>query len=154
MVVLTSKDKNQNALQQLGWEFVKLQIAGNIPFWVTYFMYAALDQIFYANYSQSLFLSTALAYILFFIVNDRWVFNSNRTKRHKSTEIRRFILFMSFTALLTFIISWQLFELFGISLYFGQFISAGLSILWTFPGLKFWVFATTNTKASPRPRHA
>ncbi|USN97023.1 MAG: GtrA family protein [Candidatus Nomurabacteria bacterium] len=153
MFKIKSRSKKQKALLQLGWEFIKLQIAGNIPFWGTYLIFAALDKLFMANYYQALLVATVASYTLFFVVDDRWVFSSVRKKRRTSTEVFRFIVFMSFTALLTFNITLQLHDLFGISVYVGQFISAGISILWTFVGLKFWVFSTPRRhKHSPSKR--
>lgn len=136
----TKKKKTTFALS-LGWEFIKLQIAGNIPFWGTYLMNAMLDKGLGVDKFQALLVSTVLANALFFIVDDRWVFGNNRGNRKASAGIWKFVVFMSLSALLTFNITWQLYTTFGISTYIGQFISAALSIIWTFVGLRFWVFA-------------
>lgn len=133
---------------QLGTEFIKLQIAGNIPFWGTYFINFILDKGLGVPTFQSLLVATVLANAVYFVVDDRWVFSSSRKKRRASTNAWRFVVFMSLSALLTFNITWQLHELLGISVYIGQFISAALSILWTFIGLKFWVFAPTRRKSA------
>lgn len=140
-----SARKKKSLIQGL-FEFIKLQIAGNIPFWGTYLLFALLDNVFHADEFQALLVATVAAYMVFFIVDDRWVFNKTRHNRKTTTEIWRFVVFMSLTALLTFNITWQLNELFGITPYIGQFISAGLSITWTFIGLKFWVFAPNKKK--------
>lgn len=142
--------KRRKVLVQGAWEFVKLQIAGNIPFWGTYLLFALLDKIFFVETTPALLVSTIAAYSVFFIVNDIWVFNRNRNRRRKTTEIWRFIVFMSITALITFNITIQLLEQFGISPYIGQFISAGISMTWTFVGLKFWVFAAPKRKKKPQ----
>jgi len=141
--------KRRRALYQGAWEFVKLQIAGNIPFWGTYLLFALFDKVFFVETTPALLVSTIAAYTVFFIVNDIWVFNRNRNRRRKTTEIWRFIVFMSLTALITFNITIQLLNQFGISPYVGQFISAALSITWTFVGLKFWVFAPPRRKRKP-----
>ena len=153
------KQKKRNAFLTLGWEFIKLQIAGNIPFWGTYIINAGLDKGLGVDKFQALLVATILANALFFIVDDRWVFTSTRGKRKTTTEIGKFIIFMSLSALLTFNITWQLYSLFGISTYIGQFISAALSITWTFVGLRFWVFApgkqtVHKTKRQPRKKLA
>ena len=139
---------HRKKLLQIGAEFIKLQIAGNIPFWGTYFINFVLDKGLGVPTFQSLLVATVLANAVFFVVDDRWVFRSSRKKRRASTDAWRFVVFMSLSALLTFNITWQLHELCGISVYIGQFISAALSILWTFIGLKFWVFAPTRRKAN------
>lgn len=140
--------KRRKKFYTLGFEFVKLQIAGNIPFWGTYGINFILDKGLGVNSFQSLLVATVLANAVFFVVDDRWVFSSSRKKRRASTDAWRFVVFMSLSALLTFNITWQLHELLGISVYVGQFISAALSILWTFVGLKFWVFAPAKRAAS------
>lgn len=138
----------RNKLFELGFEFIKLQLAGNIPFWGTYLINLLLDKGLNVPAFQALLVATVLANALFFIVDDRWVFNASRNKRNASTGAWRFVVFMSLSALLTFNITWQLHQLFGISVYIGQFISAALSILWTFVGLKFWVFAPSRRRST------
>ena len=132
------------------FEFLKLQLAGNIPFWGTYLINFALDKGLHVEPFQSLLVATVLSYAAFFFVSDRWVFNQNRDNRHSATNAWRFVIFMSITALITFNITWHLNELLGISIYIGQFISAGLSITWTFVGMKFWVFAPIRQKTKAR----
>lgn len=143
-----NRSKRQSKLFTGGLEFLKLQLAGNIPFWGTYLVHLLLDKGLGVAQFQSLLVATVLANALFFVVDDRWVFNSSRKKRRASTDAWRFVVFMSLSALITFNITWQLHELFGVSVYIGQFISAALSILWTFVGLKFWVFAPTKQRKS------
>ncbi len=138
------KAKRRRALLQLGWEFIKLQLAGNIPFWGTYLINLGLDKGLNVDKFQALLVATVLANAVFFVVDDRWVFTSSRAKRKTTTEIFRFIIFMSVSALVVFNITWHLYTLFGISPYIGQFISAALSMLWTFIGLRFWVFAPSR----------
>lgn len=128
------------------FEFIKLQVAGNIPFWGTYSLFALLDNVFYANTFWALLVSTAAAYTAFFLILDVWVFSKNRKRRQKPTEVWRFFIFTSFSALLIFNLNWFMNNHLGISLYLSQFISTGLSVLWTFPGYKFWVFAATKRK--------
>jgi putative flippase GtrA len=140
-----SLTKKQKAYQLL-WEFVKLQLAGNIPFWGTYIINLVLDKGFSIDKFQALLVATVLANAVFFIVDDRWVFSQTRPKRKTTDEIVRFVIFMSLSALLVFNITWQLYTLLGISTYIGQFISAALSILWTFIGLRFWVFAPAGRR--------
>lgn len=152
--MVKTKRKKSKAALTLGWEFIKLQIAGNIPFWGTYIINAGLDKGLGVDKFQALLVATVLANALFFVVDDRWVFSDSRGRRKTSAEVVKFVIFMSLSALLTFNITWQLYATFGISTYIGQFISAGLSILWTFIGLRFWVFAPSGTaaKATRRPR--
>jgi putative flippase GtrA len=146
-----AKNKQRKDLVQLFYEFIKLQLAGNIPFWGTYIINFGLDKGLQVNPFQSLLVATVLANALFFVVDDRWVFKRSRNKRKTGDEIWRFVIFMSLSALLTFNITWLLYTQFGISTYIGQFISAALSIMWTFIGLRFWVFAPSK-KSKTRSR--
>ena len=139
---------NHKRRNQIVLEFIKLQIAGFIPFGGTYVISFILDKLLSVDEFQSLLIATVLANMLFFVVNDRWVFNQTRKKRQTGANAWRFVIFMSFSALLTFNITWQLRQQFHLSLYIGQFISAGLSIIWTFPGLHFWVFAPTKHRST------
>jgi putative flippase GtrA len=148
-----TKSKKRKALN-LGWEFIKLQVAGNIPFWGTYLINLGLDKSFSVDKYQALLVATVLANALFFVVDDKWVFSSTKGKRKTSSEIWKFVIFMSLSALLTFNITWLLYSAFGISIYVGQFISAALSILWTFIGLRFWVFAPSKTSRRAKTRRS
>lgn len=134
------------------FEFIKLQLAGNIPFWGTYSINFILDKGLKVDTFQSLLVATVLSYAAFFFVSDRWVFNHSRSNRHTATNAWRFVIFMSITALITFNITWYLHQLLGISIYIGQFISAALSITWTFVGMKFWVFAPIKKKTTHRKK--
>ncbi len=145
---MASKQKTKNKRRQqkkkipeILVEFLKLQLAGNIPFWGTYLLFAVFDQALGIGDFTALLAATIIANILFFIIDDRWVFKNTRSHRKTTTEVWRFIAFMSFSSLLTFTITWQLLEVFGITPYIGQFISAAFSTLLTFTGLRFWVFA-------------
>ena len=144
--------KKRTAFIQGFLEFIKLQIAGNVPVWGTLGLFALLDQVFYANNYWALLVSTVAAYTLFYFITDLWVFSRTRKSRNKTTEVWRFIVFTSFSALLIFNINWFLNQYFGISLYIAQFISAGLSIFWTFPGYKFWVFSSVKNHRKPKTK--
>jgi putative flippase GtrA len=134
------KTKRKKSLLKLLTEFAKLQLAGNIPFWGTYLGFMLFDKALGWEEFYALATATILANILFFIVDDKWVFANEKGKRKSSYEILKFIIFMSFSASLVFGIT-TLLSYFGISPYIGQFISATLSTAWVFLGLRFWVFS-------------
>lgn len=136
-----NKHTKRKALIVLTWEFVKLQLAGNVPFWGTYLLYLLFDKGLSMEKFHALLIATVIANALFFIIDDKWVFTSTKRKRKTTVEVMRFIIFMSISAVLVFNITWQLYVMFNISPYIGQFIAAGASTLWTFVGLRFWVFA-------------
>ena len=63
-----TKNQKQKATLLLGWEFIKLQIAGNIPFWGTYIINFLLDEELGVNKYQALLVATVLANVLFLLL--------------------------------------------------------------------------------------
>ena len=135
------KSQKKKNLLQLIVEYAKLQLASNIPFWGTYIGYAIFDQILFFPSFYALAIPTVLSNVLFFIVDDKWVFTSKRGNRKSSYEILKFIIFMSFSGIVVFAITIVLEQYYNITPYIGQFISGFVASLWTFLGLRFWVFA-------------
>lgn len=126
---------------QLLTQFAKLQLAGNIPFWGTYFGFMLLDKVFHMPEFQALAIATVIANVLFFIVDDKWVFADTGGRHASKYEAVKFAVFISISAVVVFAITNALSHFGNISPYIGQFISAGISTIWTFAGLRFWVFA-------------
>lgn len=135
-----AKKKKQH-LVGLVTEYAKLQLASNIPFWGTYFGFALLEGIFHMPSFWALAIPTVLSNIVFFIIDDKWVFANSRGKRKSPFEIVKFVIFMSFSAMVVFAITYSLEQFLNITPYLGQFISGFAASLWTFLGLRFWVFA-------------
>jgi putative flippase GtrA len=138
------KPKNKRHFLELLTEFAKLQLAGNIPFWGTYIGYAFFDKVMHFPEFAGLAAASILANMVFFVVDDQWVFTSDRghrAKRKTKVEVVKFIIFMSFSAFLNLMLTHSLSKFAGITPYYGQFISAAVFTLWTFAGLRFWVFA-------------
>ena len=121
-------------------EFVKLQLAGNVLFWGTYIGYFLLHEMAHWEYMHALVTASAIAHILFFIVDKEWVFEDETGRRKTSTEAIRFVLFMGLNFFINLGIIAGLKEYFGITPYIGQFISGLFFTVWSFVGLKFWVF--------------
>ncbi len=80
-----TRRKKRGAFASLGMQFVKLQIAGNIPFWGTYLLFALLDKVFMVDIIVALFVASLLANSLFFYVDDKWVFADTRGTRKTTT---------------------------------------------------------------------
>jgi putative flippase GtrA len=143
------KIKKQLTLQNL-IEFVKLQLAGNILFWGTYFGFFMLYEV--ANWTEvaSLAIASVIAHIAFFIVNSEWVFDEKGQRRKSKGELTRFILFMGLNYFINLGIIYGLSRYLDITPYIGQFIAALFFTLWTFLGLKYWVFSEAHLHASLR----
>jgi len=143
----------KKSLIETAIEFVKLQLAGNILFWGTYIGYFLLFELAEWGYMEALVMASLVSHFLFFIANKEWVFEDETGKRKTSVEAIRFALFMGLNFFINIAIITGLQQYFDISPYIGQFISAFFFTIWSFVGLKYWVFRdvkhpalTINTK--------
>jgi len=121
-------------------EFIKLQLAGNILFWVTYVGYFVLHELVHWSDVPALATASLVAHLLFFIANKEWVFDDKTGKRKTSSEIVRFVLFMGLNYFINLGIVTGLDSYFGITPYIGQFVAGLFFTVWNFVGLRFWVF--------------
>lgn len=138
------RNKNKKRFVELTTEFAKLQLAGNIPFWGTYLGFLFFDKAMHLPELTGLTIATVASNIIFFIVDDQWVFTSKRgpkSQRKSRYEIVKFIIFMSASAIISLVLTSTWSTYFGITPYIGQFITGGFMTFWTFSGLRFWVFA-------------
>lgn len=150
------RTKKQSLIQAV-IEFIKLQLAGNVLFWGTYAGYFLLHELAHWEYLHSLVTASIVAHFLFFIVDKEWVFEDETDRRKTSTEALRFVIFMGLNFFINLGIITGLQEYFGISPYIGQFISAFFFTIWSFIGLKYWVFRDVKHPAlkvrTKRKRH-
>lgn len=159
------------------WEFIKLQLAGNILFFGTMAGFYIGEKIGTPHF-LNLAVASLLANILFFIVDRDWVFTSEG-KRRQGPALQRFIIFMTFN----FFLNLALIELFAWLLrsggnntivsmlyiiwtamtgwiepifgslhhnwefYIAQFLSGMVFAVWSYVGFKFWVFAPVKHHA-------
>ena len=156
--------KTKKSLLRNIWQFIRLQLAGNILFWGTYVGYAIADNVLHTTSWLALAVPSILAHILFFIVDRNWVFSDKTGKRKTTDEVIRFILFMGLNYFINLGIVMGLETYFGITPYIGQFIAGLFFTFWTWAGLKFWVFRgarharphalTIETRKTNAKRHA
>lgn len=137
----------KRSLIETAIEFVKLQLAGNILFWGTYIGYFLLFEVAEWGYLEALVTASLVAHFLFFIANKEWVFEDETGKRKTSVEAVRFVLFMGLNFFINLGIITGLKEYFDITPYIGQFISAFFFTIWSFVGLKYWVFRDVKHSA-------
>lgn len=121
-------------------EFIKLQLAGNILFWVTYVGFFVLHGLLHWQDVPALATASLLAHLLFFIANKQWVFDDKTGKRKTGSEIIRFILFMGLNYFINLGIVAGLDNYFNITPYVGQFVAGLFFSIWNYVGLRFWVF--------------
>ncbi|HAC56286.1 TPA: hypothetical protein DCF80_02190 [Candidatus Saccharibacteria bacterium] len=133
------KIKKQLTLKNL-IQFIKLQLAGNVLFWGTYIGFFVLYEIVELPEVTALAIASVIAHAAFFIVDKKWVFHEGEGRRKTGVELTRFIIFMGLNYFINLGIITGLSYYFDITPYIGQFIAAAFFTLWTFIGLKYWVF--------------
>lgn len=141
-------------------QFVRLQLAGNILFIGTLLGVAVADTLLSADPFHGLIVGSALAHVLFFYVNKTWIFGEDTSTRNDG-EVLRFVLFMSFNFFLnlflvelaTSLVLHHLPGLEAFAYYIGVVCAALFFAVWSFAGLKFWVFRPTKRHAAAS-RHA
>lgn len=138
--------KKKNIIKLLV-EFIKLNIAGNVLFWGTYFGFALFHGIFGWSELPALATASILAHGLFFIVDKKWVFVDKTGRRKTSGELIRFGVFMGLSYFLNIGIIFSLSEYADVTPYIGQFIAAAFFALWNFIGLRWWVFKEMRHQA-------
>lgn len=139
-------------------EFIKLQLAGNILFLGTLLGVFVADTILQTHAMIGLVVGSALAHVIFFIVNRKWVFNTDDTGQRALPEAIRFVAFMTFNFFLNILLVEVGRLAFAQTLpayaeyeyYAGVLMAAGFFMIWSFIGLKFWVFAPTPVKHHAR----
>lgn len=144
------KRKHKKSLLQLLTEFAKLQLAGYIPFWGKYLGFAFFDNFTPVPTFYALLIPMVLANIIFFYVDDKWVFSHPAGKRKSNFEALKFAVFILVSEIFVLAITYGLYNFANITPYIGQFISGFIMAIWTFFGLRFWVFKATPTKAKTR----
>ena len=130
-------------------QFVKLQLAGNILFWGTYVGYAVGHELLGWNSLLAMSIGSVLAHVAFFIVDKNWVFNTATGKRKTTGEIGRFAVFMGLNFFINLGIVTGLERYFDVTPYIGQFIAGAFFTVWSYLGLKFWVFRSGQIARHP-----
>jgi len=141
--------KKQFTLQNL-IEFIKLQLAGNVLFWGTYGGYFVLHGLLGWSELSALATASVVAHGLFFVVNSEWVFDEKGERRKTPGELTRFIVFMGANYFINLGIIYGLLYFFGVTPYIGQFVAALFFTVWSFIGLKYWVFREAQHHISLR----
>lgn len=143
---MKQKTKTKKKRIKLVTQFIKLQLAGNVLFWGTYAGYWLLNNILGWQELPSLLIASAVAHVMFFIVDKQWVFADKSGVRKTRAEILRFIAFMGFNFALNIVIIETLSIYGGIKPEIGQFIASAFFTFWSFFGLRFWVFQAPQSR--------
>lgn len=144
------------------FEFIRLQLAGNILFLGTLGGVFVSDFLTGVHPMVGLIVGSLCAHIVFFIVNRKWVFTTSTADRHSLAEIIRFVTFMTFNFFLNILlveINRRVFAIlapdYAAYAYYAGVAMAGLFfMIWSYIGLKFWVFAPVKRHAKVTRHHA
>lgn len=150
--------KRKKSLIKLAFEFIKLQLAGNVLFWVTYVGFFVLHELLHWPDAAALATASGIAHIVFFLINKEWVFSDKTGRRKTSSEVAKFLLFMGLNYFINLGIVTGLQHYFDVTPYIGQFVAAIFFSVWNFVGLRFWVFQEMHhhaitVKSSKRRKH-
>lgn len=140
-------------------EFVKLQLAGNILFFGGLIGVALAEEVLHIQPMLGLIGGSIIAHIIFFFVNKNWIFHTSSKGHYR--EIVRFVIFMSFNFVLNILLVSVLTSLIlhhvpaaeGFEYYLGVVTAAIFFAIWSYVGLKFWVFTPTKRHAALSRHH-
>lgn len=162
------------------WQFIKLQLSGNVLFWGTIFGSITLHEVFGLKKMLSVAVASAAFYVVFFLLDKHWVFSTKTGKRKSQDEIARFVVFMGLNYFLNLALiqatlnviehtrlssaGLTMFETsFDVDLVMAQIVASAFFAVWSWLGLKYWVFRharhthhaalTWETKESHVRRH-
>lgn len=139
--------KKKSSRLKLFIEFIKVNLAGNVLFWTTYASFPIFYEILEWPRIMSLVVASLLGNVLFFLIDKHWIFVDKSGRRKTSTEVVRFIIFMTLNFFINIAIIEGLAVYFNLTPYIGQFAAALFFSVWNFVGLKFWVFQETHHHA-------
>ncbi len=136
----------KNKKQTKNWlkEFRRLlsySITGGAWFISGYAMFAVCDQIFGLNLWWSKLIANLTGITVNFILERTWVFSDQRRHKKLTVVTKRYFVLTCLNFVIDYYIVKTLKEKFGISPYYGQFISAAFFYLWNYSWYQFWVFA-------------
>lgn len=128
-------------------------ISGGAFFWSGYGVLILMREVM----GLSLLLSTIVSYTIGWTVNyvlqRYWVFSNPKLKKQNLQVTGRY-LFISFVNLIINYLILNSLENIGISVYIGQFVSAGFFTVWNYVIYKFWVFYTPRRRRRKSPASA
>jgi len=142
-------------------QFIKLQVAGNVLFVGAIVGTFIAQSLLAVHPLIGMVVGSALAHIVFFVINRAWVFNSSQSGK-TNRQIARFVVFMSFNFLLNIVLVAVIGRMLigvqpsidGYEHYAALILSGLFFAVWSFVGLKFWVFTPTRNHARYSRHHA
>lgn len=140
--------KQNNKWYKLIVEFIKLQLAGNVLFWGTMGGTFLLNKIFGFAQFPSFVAASVVGNILYFGLDRHWVFADVYKHDRKPTgDIARFAIF-SFVSFVINIVLVGALQKIVFDVYISQIIAGFFFTVWSYIGLKFWVFTPSSYRPS------
>ncbi|RTK95157.1 GtrA family protein [Candidatus Saccharibacteria bacterium] len=130
---LTKKQRRQ-AIQ-----FAEYMVSGGAFFWTGYVVFFIADKGFGWDLWWAKLTANISGWIVNYLLQRYWVFNSKRLSKHQTQVTERYIFITLVNFLLDYIIVAAL-QSAGITPYIGQFGSAGFFTVWNYFWYRFWVF--------------
>ncbi len=134
-------------------EFVRIvqySIAGGAWFWSGYAMFAFCDIVLDLNLWWSKLFANIFGLTINFVLQRLWVFEDKKKHRRLTIATERYTILTLCNFIIDYIIVLVARDMFGITPYIGQFISAGFMYGWNYTWYKYWVFASTRTTRKKR----
>jgi putative flippase GtrA len=124
-------------------------VSGGAQFWSGYAAFAVLDLVLGVAFWPARVLSYTFGVIVNFYLQRFWVFKAKRiSKKQINVSAEKYYALMFTNFLIDMVIVGVLYEVFGVSAYIGQFVSAGFFTVWNYVLFKMWVFAKQR-RSSP-----
>ncbi|CAN5660818.1 hypothetical protein BH23PAT2_BH23PAT2_05820 [soil metagenome] len=127
-------------------------VSGGAQFWSGYAAFAVLDIVFSMSFWPARVLSYGLGVVVNYYLERYWVFKSKRmSKKQIDLSARKYYSLMATNFALDMAIVGGLYEIFGVTAYIGQFVSAGYFTVWNYVLFKVWVFAKKRRSPNRLP---
>ena len=137
------RTKFKNELKRI----IQYSIAGGAWFWSGYLMFAFCDIVLGLNLWWSKLFANIFGLTINFIIQRIWVFDDTRKHRRLTIATERYTILTLANFIIDYFIVLIARDVFGITPYIGQFISAGFMYGWNYMWYKLWVFAGYNKKS-------
>ncbi len=114
-------------------------VSGGAFFWSGYITFFVCDQFFHFNLWWAKLVANITGWIINYILQRYWVFNSSKLAKHQTQVTERYMIITIANFIIDYIIVSALKQA-GLTPYIGQFLSAGFFTFWNYLWYRFWVF--------------
>lgn len=137
---MKSKQKAKNWRAELK-RLIAYSITGGAWFWSGYLTFALCYSVFGWDLWWAKLTANVVGITVNFILERIWVFDRGRRNKRLTVVTERYVILTLVNFVIDYLIVRGLQDLFGLTPYLGQFVSAGFFYLWNYLWYKYWVFA-------------